>query len=278
MMKIPGLPYFLPGTEQGYQECRKRGVAIMMDSGVFSYRTHKAYLIRTGKPIDQLPTDEDYVKLYVKWCRQFHEQWAFYVTIDFAADCKANYERQLMLEKKGIRPLPVYHGDDSLDYIKKYADLGYTYMCVGATSSMRRTVTARRRYLDAVFSIGAKIGMQFHGLAVTAPWAVIEFPWKSVDSSAWSRAAGYGCLLHFNPETGRMATIRISTRGAKSGPVVLPTKGRYAEKLTEWLAAEGYDIKELQTDHIARHEYNAFTMQKLGQASGSKQTYWGSLV
>lgn len=278
MVKIPGLPFFLPGTEEGYQVCKTKGVGIMMDSGVFSYRTHKAQLQRSGKPITTLPSNEEYIRLYVEFCLANKAQWDIYVTVDFSSDSAANFAIHQRLEKMGIRPLPVYHGDDKLEWLEKYLDRGYKYICIGGTTvkttgstmGRRSTVTQRRRFLDVMFNAGAKYGIQFHGLAVTSPWAIIEYPWKSTDSSSWSRAAGYGCILRLDQEKIRISTVRVSNRGASGGPKVMVGTSSFLSMLRKEIEKEGYDFDELQTDHIARHEYNARTMQQLAALSGTR--------
>lgn len=274
LVKIPGLPYYLPGAQQGYQVCLKHGVGIMMDSGVFSYRTHRAYLRRTGKDLSQLPSEEAYVELYVDWCKKYQKKWDFYVTIDIDVISAENFTRHKMLEDMGIRPMPVVHGDDSIDkYLKMYADRGYTYICLGTSRKLRNSVSQKRRYLDAAFNVGAKLGLEFHGLAATAAWMVLSFPWRSVDSSSWSRAAGYGCIMRFDPHTERMSTLHISDRA--SGASKLHLNGAAMSRVKKQIEAEGYDFAELQNDHTARHQYNASTMQKLAQAADAKHRTGG---
>jgi hypothetical protein len=269
MVQVPGLPYFLPGTEEGYQVCMANGVGIMMDSGVFSYRTHKKFLTKSGKGLSSLPTDDEYVQMYVKFCKKWAHKWSFYVTVDFGIVAEDNFRRHKLLEKMGIRPVPVYHGDEGLEYLGRYKDRGYDYICIGTALRLRSTVKERRRYLDGVFEYGAKHGIAFHGLAVTTSWMILAYPWRSVDSSSWSRAAGYGNIIRFNESTGRIETIHVSSRTGKFSQY-LPLRGMaFAKQLRRALEDEGYDFHELQTSHVERHEYNAFTMQKLAAVGGS---------
>lgn len=269
LVKMPGLPYYLPGAEQGYNVCQKHKVGIMMDSGVFSYRTHRSYLKRMGKPLNQLPSEDEYVNLYVDWCKKYQKKWDFYVTIDIDVISKENFARHQVLESMGIRPMPVVHGDDSIDtYLKKYADRGYTYICLGTSRKLRNSVSQKRRYMDAAFNVGAKLGLEFHGLAATAPWIVLGYPWRSVDSSSWSRTAGYGCIMRFDEVTERLTTLHISKRD--SGASKLHLNGAVVARVKRAVAEEGYDFAELQNDHTARHIYNAATMLKMARASDAK--------
>jgi len=259
---IPGLPFMVKGICDGYETCLKfKQTGIMMDSGVFSYRTHRARLIKNGADLGQLPTPEGYMKLYVKWCKKFSKHWDFYVTVDMRPNCAENLELHNKLESMGIRPMPVYHGDDNIDYLARYAAKGYDYICLGSTPSVRTGVQQFRRYYDHVFNWGEKNRVRFHGLAVTKPWSMIGYPWRSVDSSSWSRAAGYGNILRFDENTQRLTTLHVSDRVSSAARLHLNKDLR--SRIKKDLEAEGYDFEELHTDHTARHIYNAATMLKL---------------
>lgn len=268
VVKIPGLPYYVKGIHAGYTQCVKHGVGIMMDSGVFSYRTHKSYLMRTKKGLGTLPELDDYIRLYVEFCKANHKKWDFYVTVDLTKVASKNIIIHKRLEKMGIRPMPVFHGDDTIEYLRRYHDMGYDYICVGSVT-MKATVTKARRYFDSIFNMGAKLGLTFHGLAQTAPWVMLDYSWRSVDSSSWSRAAGYGCILRFNEEKSRMSTMHISDR--MSSVARLHRNPKMSQAVKRDVEAEGYDFAELQSDHTARHIYNAATMLKLAAVADKRQ-------
>jgi hypothetical protein len=279
MVKVPGLPFHLPGTEQGYHACVKHKVGIMMDSGVISYRTHREYLLRSGKGLGSLPEADDYIRMYVEYCKEFAHLWDFYVTIDFGIVAKDNFERHIKLEKMGIRPMPVFHGDDTEEYLRRYADRGYTYIGIGTSKIQHRTtVFKKRQYLDTVFNAGVKYGLEFHGLAMTAPWIMLDYSWRSVDSSSWSRTAGYGCILRFDPDTDRISILHVSDRDSSAGKLHL--NGGAMKRVQRELESEGYDFHEIQTDHTVRHIYNAATMLKLAAAAEARHSvgHWGVFV
>jgi hypothetical protein len=79
--------------------------------------------------------------------------------------------------------VPVFHGDSSIDWIRKYHDLGHNLIAIGSHKSMRASRKQLAEYLHEVFNLGAKLGVEFHGLAMTSPWIMLTFPWASVDSS-----------------------------------------------------------------------------------------------
>jgi hypothetical protein len=143
-------------------------------------------------------------------------------------------------------------------------------VCLGSDPRTRTSVRQKRAYFDSAFNMLEKLSMTAHGLAVTAPWLVLSYPWYSVDSSSWSRAAGYGNIIRFNVRTGRMTSLHISEKGnvanVKSMSLDAMACGKAMKKAIE---AEGYDFAELQASYTARHEYNAFTMQELAKAANS---------
>lgn len=270
-VKIEGFPYYTPGSVEGYNVCVKRKVGIMMDSGVFSYRSYyqKQQALGNTKCLKKLPTQDEFAELYIDFAKKNHKDWEIYITLDFFPDFDSNFKYHKLLLKRGIRPLPAFHGDASLDHFRKYVDLGHDYVCIGINSSLKFTMRNIRNYLDSMFNAGAKYGVGFHGLAVTKPWAMISYPWKSVDSSSWSRTAGFGGLIKFDETTCRMTTLHVSDRSSSAKTVI----GSVCEKqVIEEIEAEGYDWQEIHTDHIARHQYNAATMQKLVRYAESCQS------
>jgi hypothetical protein len=276
IVKIPGFPFYTTGMVQGYEVCVERKIGIMMDSGVFSYRRYRRKLITTNdkKNLALLPDEAGFTQIYIDFCKKYAKHWDFYVTMDLDFDGNANFKRHVALEKAGLRATPVFHGDEdcSMDMLRRYRDRGYSHICFGTGPRMRTTVKQQRQYLDAVFNEITRLGMTCHGLAVTAPWMMLEYPWYSVDSSSWSRAAGYGSILRFDKHSGRMTQLHISNKGntgiAKHMP--LDTMA-WSKHLKKQLEEEGFDYKELQNDHTARHLYNAMTMQKLAKFGGSRQ-------
>jgi hypothetical protein len=269
LVKIPGLPYLVKGICDGYTVCLKHKVGIMMDSGVFSFRAYRAHLEKVGKDVNILPTVDGYIHAYADYCKAGAHLWDFYVTVDLRPVAAENVILHAKLEKLGLRPTPVFHGDDSVDYLKRYLDKGYTYVCLGSTHSVRTSVSATRKYYDGCFDFGAKHGMQFHGLAVTKPWAMLDFPWRSVDSSSWSRAAGYGSILRFDEHTCRLSTLHVSDRMSSASRLHMST--RLMARIKQQIESEGYDWHEIQTDHTVRHIYNAKTMLTMAAVAEARQ-------
>lgn len=281
IVKVPGFPYYVTGIRAGYDACMAQGVGIMLDSGVFSYRKYRDRIqrLKDKKAIKVLPSEEEFTGLYVKFCKKHIKHWDFAVTLDLDFNGETNFQRHVDLEELGVRTSPVFHGDPDgkLDLLYRYTDRGYKHICIGIGYKLRDSVKKKRQYLDVIFNISEKLGLRLHGLALTSPWVMLSYPWSSCDSSSWSRAAGYGCILRFDEVTNRMSTLHVSDRASSAAKmqynrVLLGSIKRELEK-------EGYDFHELQTDHTERHAYNAATMQKLAAvATAYQRGRWVSLV
>jgi hypothetical protein len=278
IQKLPGLPYFLKNVEGAYQACLENKVGIMMDSGVVGYRSYRQALIKQGgKALNKLLTQDTFIDLYVEYCKKNKKYWDFYVTIDIEKKSDLILATHTRLLEAGIKPVPVLHGDaDVIEYLKKYHDLGHKLICLGTGSHLRTTPRHFRHYLDSVFNEGAKLGVEFHGLAMTSPWIMLEYPWYAVDSSSWSRMAGYGTICRFDEQTHRMCSFHISERESK-GAKGADLKGNTAfmRILKKEIEAEGYDFDLLRKDFVLRHAYNAATMQELcDYATTRHRTGW----
>lgn len=279
VVKLRGLPSFIPGAPGALKVCTEAGVGIMMDSGVFSLRSYKRKLLALGKSLDTLLTEDEYVSQYVDFCKAYSKRWDFYVTVDMVKVQSVIYKLHIRLQEMGIRPTPVYHGDSSIDYLRRYADQGYKLICIGTQSKARHRSNKRRDFLGAIFEEGEKLGLKYHALGVTAAWQMINYPWWSLDSSSWSQYATFGSIVTFDPKTRRLDPVHVSDRACS----VEVVNSRVLEAVREHVEAEGFIWKDLRTDMTARHCYNAKTMYDLAKyctkrhRSVSEGT-WGCLV
>ncbi len=275
LVKMQGMPYHLAHGEAEMDACISNGVGIMMDSGVFSYRSYGKRLRAAGQESKLISKDE-FIRLYVEWCKKHGHRWDFYVTMDFEKNAAENLKSHVQLEKMGIRPMPVYHGDDDAEYLKRYADKGYKYICIGLYKPNRK---AKRRYLDTVFNAGVKYGIEYHGLGVTTPWIMLDYPWRSVDSSSWSRVAGYGGLVRLNEKTMRLSVVHVSERASDN----TVHNAKLLARVRKHVELEGFDWGQLTTGeeaHVYRHVYNAKTMTRLAALAALKNSHgqWRSLI
>jgi len=230
-------------------------------------------MAKKGLDTSKLPSPEEFVELYVTWVKKYHKKWDFYVTTDMRPVAPEVFEWHKLLETKGIRPVPVFHGDVHVDWLKRYVDRGYTYICLGGATTSRSGKRGLAQYLDTLFNFGAKNNVKFHGLAMTSPWIMMTWPWHSVDSSWWSRSAGYGSIMRFSDVTERMSILHISPRESKTAvkDAIFKANKTAMQRLREELKHEGFDLDFLREDFTERHVLNARTMMQMAAAATRRQ-------
>ena len=260
----------------------------MMDSGIISYRGYKRTMLRRGKDISKLPDEDTFRELYVEFVKKHQKDWDFCVTVDMkpvAADVLKQHKK---IESMGIRPVPVYHGDVDVEWLKRYVDMGYNFICLGGSAPAfggsaavaRTDKRVKSQYLDRVFNFGAKHKVEFHGLGLTSPWTMLSFPWRSCDSSWWSRSAGYGSIMRWNDVTDRMSVLHISPKisKAQAKDALFKANKTAMQRLREELKEEGFDLDLLRDDFTERHVYNAMSMMKLAEtATKRRRGVWNLL-
>lgn len=267
--KIPSLPSATKGFQTAYAASVKHKVEIMMDSGVYSYRMFRAKMLKNGTDLKGLPDTEDFIRLYVEFIKANSKKWGFYMTLDFLPDAKENFARHKRLLKMGVRPTPVFHGDATVDYVRRYKEeLGHDFIGLGGLYRRAFTVSSAApvmnystvKYLESMFNAGERYGVKFHGLAITSASTLCKWPFYSCDSSTWSRQAGYGIIMRFDPVRHRISYVHVSTRTVKNLNVSYKSNLNAVAGLKKEIEAEGYDFEALQSDHVARHLYNARAM------------------
>lgn len=253
---------YAPWQKEVYETDIAQGIGIMLDSSAVGFRHYRK------KFKDDVP-DEILSDPYIDFCRKEGHRLDFYFTLDLQASSPFIYAMQKKMFKLGLKPVPVYHGDDSTDYLKRYVDMGSDLIGIGGVHMLRSNLKDKRRYLDTCFNLAEKWNFKIHGLAMTAVWQILKYPFYSIDSSSWTRTASVGCLMKFDLQRERVTILHVSDQDS-SKRLTLSTESQ--ARLRKELEDEGWDFHKLQTDHVARHCYNAITMQKIVALADSRKT------
>ena len=257
---------YAPWQKEVYETDLANGIGIMMDSSAVGWRH---MLNKTG----EIVPDEILTEPYLDFCKKESHKWDFYFTLDLQISAPFIYEMQKKLFKLGIKTTPVYHGDDNVDYLKRYVDMGSDLIGIASPRKFRSSLSGKRRYLDTCFNLAEKLNFKVHGLAMTSVWQMLHYPFYSVDSSSWTRCASVGCLMKFDPQRRRVTILHVSDREDSSKKIHLSVESQ--GRLRRELEDEGWDFKLLQSDHVERHKYNAITMQKITDlATAGKTSSW----
>lgn len=166
----------------------ENGIRVFMDSGAHSF--HR--MLKSGKTLAlrykiKKENRKEFVEFlsekfmdiyaeYIKWMLRTKRNPDFYVTLDTQKDCALIYANTLRLQKLGIKPVSVYHGDSSLDWVKRYGDDGHKLICIGIDSKRIKGSESKHRYYSEIFELTTKLGMSCHGLAVTGD-RMVSYPW-----------------------------------------------------------------------------------------------------
>lgn len=165
------------------QEQKKR-VELFLDSGAFSAFTQH-------KVID--------IQEYIKFIKEHESLLEVYANLDVIGDAEATWKNQMIMEKAGLHPLPVYHYGEDEKWLKRILDKGYDYISLGGMVPI--STGDLIHWLDYIFKtyICDEEGMpkvKVHGFGLTSLRLMLRYCWFSVDSTSWV-------------VTGRMGSIYI---------------------------------------------------------------------
>lgn len=156
---------------------------------------------------------EKYMRSYVKFVKKFDHAIDYYANIDVIFNPELSWQNLKRLESMGINPVPVIHHGTPVKWIEKHLEEGYEYLGIGG---LGQEVTKAQYYswADKVFEIlcPASNGYQpiarTHGFAMTSYDLIMRYPWWSVDSASWIKAAAYGMIYIPKKHNGSFAYFR----------------------------------------------------------------------
>lgn len=291
----PTSPMVHPRHIRALDATLKRNTAIFLDSGAHSL--HR--MLRSGKTLahkfkiskEQRKEFVEFVSdkflvlyaEYVKWAYTANKPFTFWVTLDSQKDCSIIYTTTKRLEKLiGIAPVPVYHGDQPLSWVKKYIDEGHKIIGVGIDSRRIKGAEAKHRYYSELHELTEKHGVATHGFAITGD-RMLRYPFYSVDSATHLKVAAFGKILQLIPEKQRIAQVHISNKFSEFTTYGnISSMSKIAEDgVKELVKQDGFDYKRLRVDADYRILYNAFVLHKAVELNTKKKSdfkTWKALV
>jgi len=165
---------------------------IFLDSGAFTAST-------MGKEIN--------IDDLISFIKRNIKNLEVYATLDVIGNWKATKENTKYMEKRGLKPLPVFHykspKEELIDLVKNY-----DYFGLGGLVPIAKDKKIMRSWLDMCFSI-IQDKAKTHGFGVTALWALKRYPFYSTDSTSYLQASRYGSskiiknekIIKFNNKT-----------------------------------------------------------------------------
>lgn len=181
--------------------------SLFMDSG--AHALYNIKVLNTKKGVvwgrgdfsyyDLTPGSEfrEYLAKYAAFIKEHGWAMDFYATVDAISNPELTWKIQKFLEKEhGLKPVPVIHYGADMAWIERYLDDGYTFLGIGGLGQG----VGKEEYFkwgDRLFSLLCSGPDRLpcaktHGFAMTAWDLLVRYPWWSVDSASWIKAAAFG--------------------------------------------------------------------------------------
>jgi hypothetical protein len=106
---------------------------------------------------------------------------------------RQSYANHQEMKAHGLHPLPVFHQEESFDWLEQMLRDGENYIGIARRQEAHRA--QQMEWLDRVFDVLKGTGVQTHGLGITRPKFLLRYPFHSVDSTTWSVSAGNGKIV-----------------------------------------------------------------------------------
>jgi hypothetical protein len=148
-----------------------------------------------------------YLDNYAKFVKKYRKGIDFYVNVDAIFNPELSWRALKYLEREhGLKPVPVIHDGTPLMWVEKHLEAGYKFIGIGGlgqTSTKQTYMEWADRVFDLICSTRDRMPLvRTHGFAMTSHSLMRRYPWWSVDSSSWAKAAGNSTIYvpHFRNE------------------------------------------------------------------------------
>jgi hypothetical protein len=227
---------------------------LFLDSGAYSAFAKKTK-IDLNHYIDFIKNNDKYIEIYAN--------------LDVIGNAAATLKNQKIMEKAGLRPLPVFHVGSDVSYLKYYIR-NYDYVAIGGVVSKlfdKKTIIS---LLDQYFSryICDKDGtpkIKTHGFGITNIKFIMRYPWFSVDSTSWVIGARTGIIFVPMKKDGvyrydlEPLKIPVSTKSPRTEKVDQHINNFSPNKKSEilyYIKEKGFSLKQLAADYKKRDQFN----------------------
>ena len=251
-------------------------VGIMIDSGAFSFHRfmHKQKMTKSGKElrielVDKLR--DETIEKYVEFIKRRGNEFDFYVNFDIVKDAKIVYRMQKKLEKMGIKPMPMIHGDSGIEWLERYLEEGYNYIGIGSsggTATVRRKWKGNTYYMDSCFNLIDKYSVRgrkikVHGFGRTSMAMMFGWPFYSVDSSTWAKAGAFGAILIPSDKGLKSFSVSLRRGHRSQSKTSHMLEGVTRKHVIDFIESRGFSYKLMTESKYERDTWNGWVTAHL---------------
>ena len=182
---FPSFPKSKEIKKPGY--CRN----LFVDSGAFG---------KAGTKID--------LNSYTRFIKKYNNVIHLYANLDVIGNAEASWKNQVVMEKIGLEPLPVFHYGSNIKWLDRLVNK-YEYIALGGLVPITTNANIIRQWLDYVWKRILKSNnsnIKVHGFGIQSINLMKRYPWYSVDATSLHIMARYGGIytpwgtLKINPD------------------------------------------------------------------------------
>ena len=219
----------------------KKKVDLFLDSGAYSAWSQ-------GKEID--------INDYINFIKEHHEVIDVYANLDVIGDPDATWKNQMIMEKEGLDPLPVFHYGENEKWLIKMLKKGYDYISLGGMVPI--STTDLMHWLDHLYKTylcddkGMPI-VKVHGFGLTSLRLMLRYPWYSVDSTSWVVTGRMGSIYIprfrsgkwiYDEDSWKIAVSNRSPGNKEAGKHITTMSKMEKDILLNYIHDKGYKLGE----------------------------------
>lgn len=155
------------------------------------------------------------LKDYAAWVEKNRQYIDVYANLDVIGDPEKTARNQAILESEGLRPVPVFHVGSDFKHLEAILERGYDYIAFGGmVPYLRGSAVPLMKWLHRAFSFIDPTKTRVHGFGVGTTWRVArDYPWFSIDSSAWTSVFQFRVASVFDEGRGDFVQIDLGSMG-----------------------------------------------------------------
>jgi len=140
----------------------------------------------------------NYREAYIDFLSNHKSYYNYCANLDIIHNPKESFANQKMMEKAGLKPIPVFHIGTDFKWLKRMLDRGHKFIALGGGLAEAKQKTFP--ILDFIWEnyLTDKDGypiVKVHGFGITAVPILVRYPWYSVDSSVVVMRSAYGEII-----------------------------------------------------------------------------------